>query len=330
MNLFLDTNIYLTFYHFSNDDLEELKKLSAAIKSKEINLLLPNQVIDEFYRNREAKIADSLKQFKEQKLADKFPEICKGYSEYHTLRKLSKDYEEAKNNLLESLMTDINSKELNADETIQGLFDVATKIDVNDEILQKAKYRYDLGNPPGKNSSYGDAINWVSLLEVAEESEPLYFVARDKDYLSPIDKEKFSNFLLEEWQKLKKSDIYYYPTLSDFFKSHFPDIKLAEEMERRLVVSNLFNSHSFFATHAYIAELKQYNDFTQQEIQDIAFCCINNQQIVRISQDEDVKSFVKTFLDKYTEKIPEELLPELMALYETEDIIEDVPDDVPF
>jgi hypothetical protein len=27
MHLFIDTNIYLAFYHFSSDDLEELKKL---------------------------------------------------------------------------------------------------------------------------------------------------------------------------------------------------------------------------------------------------------------------------------------------------------------
>lgn len=26
-NLYIDTNVYLTFFHFSNEDLKELKKL---------------------------------------------------------------------------------------------------------------------------------------------------------------------------------------------------------------------------------------------------------------------------------------------------------------
>jgi PIN domain len=68
MNLFIDTNIYLTFYHYSSDDLEELKKLAVAIKSGEITLYSTQQIQDEFKRNRESKIADALKRFNEQKL----------------------------------------------------------------------------------------------------------------------------------------------------------------------------------------------------------------------------------------------------------------------
>lgn len=34
MNLFLDTNIYLNFYKFADDDLEELQKLTVAVKSE--------------------------------------------------------------------------------------------------------------------------------------------------------------------------------------------------------------------------------------------------------------------------------------------------------
>ena len=43
MNLFIDTNIYLTFYDFSKDDIEELRKLEVAIKAKKINLLFLNK-----------------------------------------------------------------------------------------------------------------------------------------------------------------------------------------------------------------------------------------------------------------------------------------------
>ncbi|WP_168928006.1 PIN domain-containing protein, partial [Chitinophaga terrae (ex Kim and Jung 2007)] len=72
IHLYIDTNAYLTFYHMSSDDLEELKKLDVLIKDKRIKLYLPQQTIDEFRRNREVKIADALKRFKEEKLTNQF------------------------------------------------------------------------------------------------------------------------------------------------------------------------------------------------------------------------------------------------------------------
>ena len=60
MNIFIDTNVYLSFYHLSSDDLEELKKLVVLAREGKVVLLLPEQVIDEFRRNRAAKIADAL------------------------------------------------------------------------------------------------------------------------------------------------------------------------------------------------------------------------------------------------------------------------------
>jgi hypothetical protein len=34
INLFIDTNIFLSFFHLTNEDLEELKKLVALIEKK--------------------------------------------------------------------------------------------------------------------------------------------------------------------------------------------------------------------------------------------------------------------------------------------------------
>ena len=79
MNIFIDTNIYLTFYHYSIDDLEELKKLLAALRDPSLTLYLPEQTILEFKRNRESKIADAIKTLSEQKIPDSFPQMCKDY-----------------------------------------------------------------------------------------------------------------------------------------------------------------------------------------------------------------------------------------------------------
>ena len=63
MYLFIDTNVYLSFYHYSKDDLDELHKLSALVERNEIQLLLPQQVIDEFWRNHESKLHDAISKF---------------------------------------------------------------------------------------------------------------------------------------------------------------------------------------------------------------------------------------------------------------------------
>ena len=93
MNLFIDTNIYLSFYHFTSDDLSELGKLALLIVEKKLVLIVTNQVIDEFQRNREVKIASALTQFKEQKLNLQFPQLSKDYEEYKILREIQKEYE---------------------------------------------------------------------------------------------------------------------------------------------------------------------------------------------------------------------------------------------
>jgi len=60
MDIFLDTNVFLSFYHFSSDDLEELKKLAVLAREGQVTLHLPEQVINEFRRNRANKIADAV------------------------------------------------------------------------------------------------------------------------------------------------------------------------------------------------------------------------------------------------------------------------------
>jgi len=45
MLMFIDTNVFLTFYHFSNDDLEELRKLRVLLEREEVVLYLPQQVV---------------------------------------------------------------------------------------------------------------------------------------------------------------------------------------------------------------------------------------------------------------------------------------------
>ncbi len=296
MNLFIDTNIYLTFYHFSSDDLEELRKLLVSIKNHKIVLYVPEQAILEFKRNREIKIADALKTLEEQKLPRSFPQICKDYTEYNELRDAIKKYEHSKYKLMQNLLQDIKNKNLGADKLISDLFDEAKIIETTEDILFEAKRRFDLGNPPGKNKSYGDAVNWESLIASAPNKKDFYFITDDRDYISQIDNNCLSEFLLEEWDEKKKSEIFFYKSLSVFFQEHFPDIKLATQLEREFAISSLVNSGTFANTHAAIAKLLGYTDLSDSEINEIIESSISNNQIYQIREDEDVLDYLSSLI----------------------------------
>lgn len=62
-NLFIDSNVWLSLYHFTNDDLAQFGKLKE-ILGQDIKLYIPKQVYDEVLRNREAKLKDAFNALK--------------------------------------------------------------------------------------------------------------------------------------------------------------------------------------------------------------------------------------------------------------------------
>lgn len=111
--------------------------------------------------------------------------------------------------LLTKLNNDIGGENLKADVLIRNLFKSATRIS-SLPFVEVARLRFDIGNPPGKEASLGDAINWETLLAKAPNSEPLHFVTDDGDYSSPLNSEVFLPFLSDEYQKVKKGRLKYY------------------------------------------------------------------------------------------------------------------------
>lgn len=315
MNLFIDTNIYLTFYHFTNDDLEELKKLLAAIKGGKITVYFPEQVEIEFKRNRENKIAEALDRFDSMKLPNQYPQFCKGYDEYSRLAELETEFQSVRNNLSTKLRKDIRMENLAADMLLKELFGTCQKIPTTKLILQEAKNRFDLGNPPGKNNSYGDAICWTSLLHMIDPGPDLHFIARDKDYTSPLDKSMLSDFLREEWHELKGSNVQYYNTLSSFFSQHFPNIKLASEIEKEPYIQKLIESMSFATTHLAISRLSHFDDFTDRELNNILEAVVSNGQIYSILSDDDVSEFFTKLINENKGKINPKILEDFSNRY---------------
>lgn len=303
MNLFIDTNIFLSFYHMTSDDLEELKKLAVLIDQRKLTLYLTEQVVFEFRRNRENKIGDALKRLKDQRLNLQFPQICKDYDEYHELRKLQKKYEEEHTALLSKINKGASEHSLKADQIIDSLFIKATNLVTKDLMIDRARYRIQIGNPPGKEGSLGDAINWEALLEHVPDNVDLYFIADDRDYYSILDESKFKEYLLLEWSKKKHSSIIFYRQLSAFFNEHFPDIKLASELEKELLIRNLSASHNFDQTHRVVAKLSKYTDFTHAQANAIIEAAVSNSQISWIIEDEDVNQFLRAVISGREDQI---------------------------
>lgn len=333
MNIFIDTNVLLSFYHLSSDDLEELKKLIVLLQQKLVVLWLPEQTKIEFSRNRANKIADALRKLQEQRLNMQFPQLAKEYDEYAKLRKSLKESDEIYNKLLNNIRDDVENQNLKADHIIQELFSLAKIITTTKDIVEKARFRYDIGNPPGKNNSLGDAINWESLLFMVPDRTDLYFISGDKDYFSPLDENLFEPYLFSEWENTKNSKIVYYKRLSSFFKEKFPEIKLASELEKDLLIKELNESPNFAYTHQVIARLRSYSEFNPSQINEIVRASLLNTQVRWIMDDEDVNLFLKQIAKDYETKMNSDYLISLKAVLESIDAAEALknsPSDIPF
>jgi hypothetical protein len=298
-NLFIDTNIWLSLYYFTKDDLSQFEKLQKMLDTS-INLIVPQQVVDEIVRNREAKLSEALKNFNFK--APQYPVFCKGYEEF---AQLSKDIAELENRFKKwkfQIDHDIESQKLPADKTIQAFMESISLIPC-DGYIEKAYNRYRIGNPPGKDNKYGDAINLECLLDKVPDGEDLYFISADKDYRSLLSDKKMNPFLVSEWENKKHSNIFFYSNLVDFLNEHAKNIQLETENRKQELIDELYCSGSFQTTHSVIAMLNKYSGWTEQQIEKLCLALEDNTQVLWILEDTDVFEFYCSVLAavKYNE-----------------------------
>jgi len=292
-NVFIDSNIWLSLYSFSSDDLDQFMKLKDLI-GRDLTIWLPEQVCHEVGRNRENKIKDTMNRFESWKF--EIPNIVKGYPQYEELCKqvnmLNKDHKY----LIAQIKHDSSLKSLQADKAISEIFELCTRIPTSADIINSAYLRYNIGDPPGKDSKYGDAVNWLSLLQSVPNGEDFFFIGADGDFQSILDKDRFNQFLLDEWQERKKSDLFFFKSLTEFFNTHLKAIQLKNELiadtEKNSLISNLESSWSFMQTHSVVGNLSKFNTWTDEQKQRILEAVKNNSQVGLISGDDDVASFL--------------------------------------
>jgi len=332
MNLFIDANIFLDFYHLSGGDIEELKKLVALIEEGDITLYSCRQLIEEVRRNRDSKISDALREFKKASFKVSFPAFCKSYEEYAEIQDFLKKANTKHSELLAKSTVDIQANGLKADELIAGLFSKAKDIPVTKAIFDRATKRFRMGNPPGKKKvTIGDELNWESILAGVPEGEDLHFVSGDGDYASTVVPEAMNAFLDEEWASKKKSNLNFYKSITDFFKKNFPDIKLASDIKTNKLIEKLASSWSFATTHSIIAELSKLTDFSKVQAEELINILDLNSQVYWIIEDNDVSDFYKHIYDKYADVVSDELKTSLESkLFPAPEAPNPDDDEIPF
>ena len=150
MNLFIDANIFLDFYHLSDGDIEELKKLVALVENGHIVLFSSPQLREEVKRNRDAKISHAIRDFRKASFKLSFPAFCKYYDEYEELRAHIKDANEKHAELVQKAMGDVKGRCLAADVLINDLLNKSQEVEPEKKLFDAAIKRFRLGNPPGK------------------------------------------------------------------------------------------------------------------------------------------------------------------------------------
>lgn len=308
MKVFIDTNIFLNFFDFSSEDLDELTKIAVLQTTKGIEIILTQQVLDEFRRNREQKIQNALKKFEEVDFSS-FPQMIKPYPEYSDLQAKKREFQKIKKDILDKINSDKTTKSLKADTVIDQIFATVQLIKLSDGIYERARRRRSLGNPPGKKSdSIGDEVNWESLLAFTQTDEilaikqggnDLHLITSDRDWASKFNPNVADPYLVDEWSRITGGELFLYKQLSDFTTKHFPEIDLVTETRKQQLINDLCGSFNYAESHSILDKLSREDAFNPAQVNAILDAYKNNNQIYWIIADDDVLDFLSQLVDRY-------------------------------
>lgn len=221
MKIIIDTNIYLNFYRLKNDQsLKLVDQLIKLIKDKKIELILTQQIKNEFYRDKNVVFKEYLDNLNNSLGKDlrvpKFIELNKKSQDFTKLldktRKALIEFKKEYQNRVLNPKSQINKK-------IEALFKLSNIKEETKEILEIAYFRTLRGNPPRKgNHSFGDAIIWETILKHFNEDD-LKIISGDGDFESDSGNGEINEFLFDEFYSVNKKNIQLYKNLSEFINS---------------------------------------------------------------------------------------------------------------
>jgi hypothetical protein len=308
---FFDASVYLDLYAFPPEDLDQVNKLAALVEAGSLVIYLPSQVEDEFRRRRSGVIAELLKPLRDARVGVATPAMARGRREPSELRQHATAAEKARSELLNALVSSARAKTLPADVLLHSLFGHARRLPC-DSCFDAASTRRALGNPPGKKTSLGDAVNWEALLASVDKDCDLCLVSSDGDFASPLDPEALDEYLAEEWANLKNSKVRFYRDFPRFLETEYPGIHLVTDIWKHLLIQALGRSGSFDRTHDLVHRLARHREFTTAEAELLLTIALQNQQVRWIARDADVQDL----LDRVVRTHGQSLSPVLVGKWQ--------------
>ena len=302
MHLFVDANTLLGFYGLPKSELEELAKLIALVRAKSLTVCLPEQVIDELYRNRAKVLAEARKVLADARISVSLPAISLDLAERAPLETSLKDTQRRHSDLLKALDAAVVGRTLGADTLLEELVSVA-KVVPTSALVERARVRRDLGRPPGKGASIGDQLNWEALLSAVPVGEDLYVVTDDGDFYSAFQRDHISDYLEDEWAREKDATAKTYRDLSKFTREHFPQIVLASDVSKVRAIQELASSGSFAETHAVVTRLAQFDIFSPGQAGLLLAAASTNVQVRWIADDDDVRELLERVIDAHRDSL---------------------------
>jgi len=319
MHLYIDANIFVTFFETSQDALAELEKLAVLLRTKNATLWLPNQTRREFWKNREKGIKKLIEDYSNHNLLGKAPLLVREDENYGKLKETVALLEKERAEVVKRIKEQLSSEDTLADKMIKELFDLSTHIDSDfEEIFLKAHRRALCHTPPGKSEDIGDRLAWESLLAQLPQQAELHLITDDGDYESDLSPGQPHSYLKSEWNRKKSGQLYLWKRISQFIAAKFPDASTTIDLERSLQAETLFTSGNFATTHLAIAELGRYREFSDAQCRRIAEALIENSQVRWIKDDEDVKDFFTKFITNFGRQLDDDLLLQAKSILEIE------------
>lgn len=310
----IDTNILLSLYDYTDDDLQKLEELADAVESGNVVVYLAKQTVEEFKRNRAGKLANIITALEKKPKGDKgLPRICDGFPEQDAFLEAMEAALTLRAELIKQVRLKASAGELTADGLIAKLMAAAITLEYNAKTLEAARLRRDLGQPPGKRDSLGDQLIWETLLASVPPAQPLTILSRDSDWSSPLTGQ-IDPVLASEWSAHKNgATLTLAKTLNEFLKSMDINVEVSNDPDKDFQVNRLCDSSNFGMTHAAVEKLSTYDHFNPGQVTRMVEAFFENSQIGWISGDSDVNQFYTKLIANHAAFIESDLVDKMLA-----------------
>lgn len=233
--LFIDANAYLEFY---NSSQSSIKKLLPSLNEIKDEIFLTKQIFFEVRRNRLNIVSTNLISYlnscklngihlPEHLENEPNEEINKWNKSFSQCVEQIKKENKSLQIIVEKIISEVQSGKDQVSLVLKNIFSKAES--PTDKEIDRARYRKEIGNPPGKKADpLGDQISWEQLLSNYSGVSPLWIISYDDDYSSKIEKKRYLNaFLYEELCEKAGGDVvvHVFDSIAEGIK-HYSDNRL--------------------------------------------------------------------------------------------------------